>query len=76
MVLIERDYVAADTAGARIIIYCIVLSWLFPTIVTFAVAGRFAARKIRRTDWGWDDWAILASLVWDRSVLVEYGGLH
>lgn len=60
MLLVPRDYVAANNFGSRIIV---VLSWIFPVIATSAVAGRFAARRFRKSDLGWDDWVILSALV-------------
>lgn len=58
--LIQRDYVAGDNTTSRTIV---VVSGVFPTLATLAVAARFSARNIRKSGLGWDDWLILLSLV-------------
>lgn len=60
MTLIQRGYVAANTTGSKAIV---VVSWVFPALATLAVAARFFARRLRKSELGWDDWLILVSLV-------------
>ena len=60
MGLTQRDYVAVDDTGSRVIV---VVSWIFPALATLAVFGRFSARRLKKSEIGWDDWLILLCLV-------------
>lgn len=42
-----------------------VVNSIFIVLATFAVAGRFAARRLRKMPLGADDWMICVALFWD-----------
>ena len=41
----------------------LIVSTIFAVLATIAVAGRFAARKLRKLSWAADDWAVVVALV-------------